>query len=41
MSNMGFFVAVKEFGIEFEVIKVGDRYVFEKMFEGGYSIGGE
>lgn len=41
MSNMGLFVAAKELGIELEVTKVGDRYVLEKMLEGGYSIGGE
>ncbi|WAM34283.1 phosphoglucosamine mutase [Caldicellulosiruptor morganii] len=41
MSNMGLFVAAKELGINLEVTKVGDRYVLEKMLEGGYSIGGE
>ncbi|WAM34085.1 phosphoglucosamine mutase [Caldicellulosiruptor morganii] len=41
MSNMGLFVAAKELGIDLEVTKVGDRYVLEKMLEGGYSIGGE
>lgn len=41
MSNMGLFVAAKEFGINLEVTKVGDRYVLERMLEGGFSIGGE
>ncbi|ABP66230.1 phosphoglucosamine mutase [Caldicellulosiruptor saccharolyticus DSM 8903] len=41
MSNMGLFVAAKELGINLEVTKVGDRYVLEKLLEGGYSIGGE
>lgn len=41
MSNLGFFNALKENGIEFEQTAVGDRYVLEKMLEKGYCIGGE
>lgn len=41
MSNLGFFNALKELGIEYEQTKVGDRYVLENMLKNGYCIGGE
>ncbi len=41
MSNMGFHDYCKKYGINTEVTSVGDRYVLERMLEGGYSIGGE
>ncbi len=41
MSNMGFHDYCKNNGINVEVTSVGDRYVLERMIEGGYSIGGE
>ncbi|MBA4496035.1 phosphoglucosamine mutase [Paenactinomyces guangxiensis] len=41
MSNIGFFKATREMGIATERTKVGDRYVMEKMREGGYNLGGE
>ncbi|SFJ74069.1 phosphoglucosamine mutase [Thermoflavimicrobium dichotomicum] len=41
MSNIGFFKAMESFGIATERTKVGDRYVMEKMREGGYNLGGE
>jgi len=41
MSNLGLFTAAKELNISLEVTKVGDRYVLEKMIEGGFAIGGE
>ena len=41
MSNMGFAKFCEENGIQMETTSVGDRYVLERMREGGYSIGGE
>jgi phosphoglucosamine mutase len=41
MSNIGLDVAMKGRGIELLRANVGDRYVLEKMREGGYSLGGE
>ncbi len=41
MSNMGFHNYCKINGISVELTAVGDRYVLERMLEGGYSIGGE
>jgi phosphoglucosamine mutase len=41
MSNLGFFKAAETMGIRTERTKVGDRYVMEKMREGGYNLGGE
>ena len=41
MSNSGLFKACKQVGIKTVQTKVGDRFVFEKMQEEGYSIGGE
>ncbi len=41
MSNLGLFIAGDELGINVERTKVGDRYVLERMLEGGFNIGGE
>ena len=41
MSNLGLKVAMREAGIEIAETKVGDRYVLERLREGGYSLGGE
>ena len=41
MSNSGLFKACKQVGIQTVQTKVGDRFVYEKMQQEGYSIGGE
>jgi len=41
MSNLGLIHAMKREGINVEVTDVGDRYVIERMREGGFNIGGE
>jgi len=41
MSNLGLKNFCKEKDISFKETKVGDRYVLEKMLEGGYCLGGE
>lgn len=41
MSNLGLYKAFDELGIAYEKTAVGDKYVYEKMSEGGYVIGGE
>src|SRR5699024_3160251 len=41
MSNLGLKVAMREAGITITETKVGDRYVLERLREGGYSLGGE
>lgn len=41
MSNSGLFKACKQVGIKTVQTKVGDRFVYEKMQQEGYSIGGE
>ncbi len=41
MSNSGLDAALSESGIQCERTAVGDRFVYERMQEGGYSIGGE
>jgi phosphoglucosamine mutase len=41
MSNLGFFHAMKNSGINVITTAVGDRYVLEQMLEGDYSLGGE
>jgi len=41
MSNLGFKYFAKDNGIKMLTTKVGDRYVLEKMLEGGYNLGGE
>ena len=41
MSNLGLYKAFDELGIEYEKTAVGDKYVYERMQEGGFSLGGE
>ncbi len=41
MSNSGLTKALKQVGISNVQTKVGDRFVFEKMQQEGYSLGGE
>ncbi|WP_027416725.1 phosphoglucosamine mutase [Aneurinibacillus terranovensis] len=41
MSNIGFYRAMEEAGIETKQTAVGDRYVMEEMIRGGYNLGGE
>ncbi|MCL2575646.1 MAG: phosphoglucosamine mutase [Defluviitaleaceae bacterium] len=41
MSNLGFINAMRDSGIEVEQTAVGDRYVLERMKEGGFTLGGE
>ncbi|MEV5071135.1 phosphoglucosamine mutase [Microbacterium sp. LMI12-1-1.1] len=41
MSNLGLHRAMSAHGIRVETTAVGDRYVLERMNEGGFSLGGE
>lgn len=41
MSNSGFVSSLEKIGIKCEQTKVGDRFVYERMLEKDYSIGGE
>lgn len=41
MANLGFYVAMREAGIEVIATKVGDRYVLEEMLRVGAVLGGE
>ena len=41
MSNFGLYKALEKLGITCEKTAVGDRFVAEKMREGGYMLGGE
>ncbi|MEQ3550599.1 phosphoglucosamine mutase [Pseudonocardia nematodicida] len=41
MSNLGLHLAMREAGITLDCTKVGDRYVLERLREGGFSLGGE
>jgi phosphoglucosamine mutase len=41
MSNLGFHLAMHEADIAVEVTPVGDRYVSDRMDQGGFSLGGE
>ncbi len=41
MSNLGLELAMKKAGGKLVRAAVGDRYVMEKMLEGGYNLGGE
>ncbi|MCL2621301.1 MAG: phosphoglucosamine mutase [Defluviitaleaceae bacterium] len=41
MSNLGLIKASKEHGFNVEQTSVGDRYVVERMREGGFVLGGE
>lgn len=41
MSNIGLHKALKEAGIESDIVAVGDKYVSESLFANNYSLGGE
>ena len=41
MSNIGFYKAIEENGLQSVKTAVGDRYVVEEMRKNGYSLGGE
>ena len=41
MSNLGLERYIEGLGLEFQRTAVGDRYVVERMREGGYNVGGE
>ncbi len=41
MSNFGLYKALGEIGVKYEKTKVGDKYVYERMSEGGFALGGE
>ncbi|HJC28448.1 MAG TPA: phosphoglucosamine mutase [Candidatus Dietzia intestinipullorum] len=41
MSNLGLKLAMQAEGIEITETRVGDRYVLERLREGGFSLGGE
>jgi phosphoglucosamine mutase len=41
MSNIGFYKALEDKGINTSVTAVGDRYVMEEMRKQGYNLGGE
>ena len=41
MSNSGLLEALSSEGIGYETTPVGDRFVYERMLDGGYSLGGE
>ncbi len=41
MSNLGLFNAMRDYGIQVEQTRVGDRYVLEAMAANGFTLGGE
>ena len=41
MSNLALHLAMADAGIRVETTSVGDRYVLDRMEEGGYALGGE
>ena len=41
MSNLGLELALKSLGLNLLRTEVGDRYVVERMLQGGYNLGGE
>jgi phosphoglucosamine mutase len=41
MSNYGMRLTLQKLGINIETTDVGDRYVLERMLEGGFNLGGE
>ncbi len=41
MSNLGLEVALRELGVGFERVAVGDRYILERLIERGWTLGGE
>jgi len=41
MSNVGLELSLREIGVRLERTPVGDRYVSQRMMEGGFTLGGE
>ncbi|MGH4005354.1 MAG: phosphoglucosamine mutase, partial [Pseudonocardiaceae bacterium] len=41
MSNLGLHLAMREHGVAVRTTAVGDRYVLEALWAGGFSLGGE
>lgn len=41
MSNVGLELSLQEIGVKLERTPVGDRYVSQRMVEGGFTLGGE
>lgn len=41
MSNLGLHLAMRDAGITMDITQVGDRYVLERLREGGFALGGE
>lgn len=41
MSNLGLYRALSKEGISYEITTVGDRFIYERMKEGGFTLGGE
>jgi phosphoglucosamine mutase len=41
MSNVGLELSLREVGVKLERTPVGDRYVSQRMVEGGFTLGGE
>ncbi len=41
MSNLGLHLAMREAGVNVHTTDVGDRYVLERLRDGGYALGGE
>ncbi|MGH3797082.1 MAG: phosphoglucosamine mutase [Pseudonocardiaceae bacterium] len=41
MSNLGLHLAMREHGVTLRTTAVGDRYVLEALWAGGFSLGGE
>ena len=41
MSNLGLEQAIRTIGLGFERAKVGDRYILERLRDGGWTLGGE
>ena len=41
MSNKGLFAALDKIGVNYELTTVGDRFVYERMQDKGYCLGGE
>lgn len=41
MSNFGLYKAFDDLGVDYEKTAVGDKYVYERMAEGGFILGGE
>ena len=41
MSNLGLEVALRELGVGFDRVAVGDRYILERLYDQGWTLGGE